>query len=98
MYCYGEGGSVLCSGSPGGRLPQTTVPLSCSPAGSVTQYNTCFSTMSEAVWTLLLAVIVLAIPPLVRPEDEVACETLPSEIHIIKGNDQFLYITTLQER
>jgi hypothetical protein len=49
----------------------------------------CYEMVSEAAWRLhhlfIFTLLFVGVPPVVRPEDDVACETLPSEIHIIKG-------------
>jgi hypothetical protein len=45
--------------------------------------------VSEASWWLrnlfVFTLLLVGVPPMVRPEEDAACETLPSEIHIIKG-------------
>jgi hypothetical protein len=45
--------------------------------------------VSDAAWWLrhlfVFTLLFVTVPPVVRPEEDVACETLPSEIHIIKG-------------
>jgi len=33
----------------------------------------------------LFIIFFMAVPHIVRPGDDVACETLPSELHIVKG-------------
>jgi hypothetical protein len=44
---------------------------------------------NEAAWWIhnlfLFIIFFMAVPPIVRPGDDVACETLPSEVHIVKG-------------
>jgi len=43
----------------------------------------------EAAWWIhnlfLFIIFFMAVPHIVRPGDDVACETLPSELHIVKG-------------
>lgn len=43
----------------------------------------------EAAWWInnlfLFIIFFMAAPHIVRPGDDVACETLPSELHIVKG-------------
>jgi hypothetical protein len=49
----------------------------------------CHQMVSETAWWLrhlfVFTFLFVGVPPMVRPEEDVACETLPSEIHIIKG-------------
>lgn len=44
---------------------------------------------SEAAWCIhnlfMFIIFFMAVLPTVRPGDDAACETLPSEIHIVKG-------------
>lgn len=43
----------------------------------------------EAAWWIhnlfLFIIFFMAVPHIVHPADDVACETLPSELHIVKG-------------
>ena len=43
----------------------------------------------EAAWWIhnlfIFIIFFMAVPRIVQPGDDVACETLPSELHIVKG-------------